>query len=234
MKDLIEYIDELEDIMPQRVRAVYIYGSGARNLNKENLTNLDLVVVVDDLNGEDIFLCSKASNKWARKKKNKTPIFLDYEEWMSTADIYPLEYSEMKDCSFKVRGENILSELKINKFDLKTQCKQEARKFLMRCRNLYIQTAHLNYDLSNSLCDLVSLFMVIFRTVLRLSRIEVPKDDREIIFIVCELAKLAPEQFIYSLHCKNTNCKLAKNKAVVLLSELHDETTKLLEYIEQL
>lgn len=234
MKDLIEYIDELEDIMPQRIRAVYIYGSGARDLNKENLTNLDLVVVVDDLSGEDIFLCSKASNKWARKKKNKTPIFLDYDEWMSTADVYPMEYSEMKDCSFKVRGENILSSLKINKFDLKTQCKQETRKFLMMCRNLYIQTAHLNYDLSNSICALVSLFMVIFRTLLRLSRIEVPKDDREIIFIVCELAGLLPEQFIYLLHCKNTNCKLVKNKAVVLLSELHDETTKLLEYIEQL
>ena len=234
MKDLINYIDELEDIMPERVRSVYIWGSGAKNLNKETLTNLDLVVVVDDLNGEDIFLCSKATNNWVRKKNNKIPVFLDSEELFATTDIYPMEFEDMKDCSFKIRGENLLSELKINPIDLKFQCKQETRKFLMRVRQIYIKIANSNYNISDVVSEIVASYLVIFRTILRLNKINVPKIDREVIFIVCELAKLNLEPFIFLLQCKNTKCKPKKQRIIEIISYLIDELTTLLEYINKL
>lgn len=230
MNKLNTYIENLKTVFASSLKSVFIYGSSANN-NADS--NINLMVIVDEVGGEELKKCSKFTKDWMRAH-NPLPIFISLCAWKYSNDTYAMEYSDIKDSHEIVFGENFIDEISVNRCDLRLQCECETKNLLMRLRGFYLQNAHSNNCLKTPLIPAIKTLMAIFRAVLRLKDIKIPNDDADIIKLACEQSKIMPETFLEILRYKKKECRIKNVSLEVIYNTIFKQISILLGYINSL
>src|SRR5574344_1647211 len=131
-KILEELINNLKDnFNEEKLKSVILYGSCAVEDCSEKFNNINVIVVLKNLCAKDLKLSEKLAAKFL-KKAHVLPLFMDYDEWQNSADVYAIEYSDIKDRYKILFGENIVDDLNVENNDLRFQCEQETKALLIR------------------------------------------------------------------------------------------------------
>ena len=123
--DFEKFLNELKNNLSSRLCSVFAYGSKA-SAGLGNCENIDLMIVVDNLSPDDLMRVSHASREWMRK--NPMPVFMDKREWFASADVYALEYSDIKEYGKILYGEDVIFPVSISRDNLRFQCEHELKK----------------------------------------------------------------------------------------------------------
>lgn len=237
-KILNEFIDNLKGTFKERLSSVFLYGSCAVQDCSKSFSDINLMVIIDNLKANDLKLSHKAVKKFVQKGKY-VPIFMDKEEWFNSSDVYAIEYSDIKDRYKLLHGENLISNLNIEKRNLRFQCEQEIKNLLIRLRQTYVSKAEDKKAIKNLIQTSSKTFMVIFRTVLRLSNITVPKTHDDVVKLFADNLQNHGIDFNCSLFLKilefRKNSKVIKNDEIdTLIQNLIDSTNSVLKYVDKL
>ncbi len=243
MKKIDKFIQDIKKVFNQRLKSVFIYGSKA-NIETDKLTSdIDIMVIAENVTGDDLKKCAPAVKKWMGtgcpcrifdKEKNPLPVFMGEREWFNSTDVYAMEYSDIKDNHRIIYGENLISSINIKKEDLRLQCEAEMKNLLMRFRKHYLLFSNNPKEINNALFAVTKTINAIFKAILRLQEIEVSKSAYANLNKICEIFD-ADKQFYEKLLCaKEKHCNFSKSETYKLADEAIVQLEKLLEYINNI
>ena len=226
MKNLIL---ELKNTLNKRLVSVIMYGSKVKYEPEYVTDDINIMVIIDELSGADLRSCAPAVKKWI-KNGNPPPVFMDKSEWFSSSDVYAMEYLDIKAAHRILYGEDVVSQVAVESRDVRFQCEQEAKNLLMRFRQFYLENTSNAKRLKDAFTPLTKTCNAIFKTILRLKNIDVPREKSDIITKTCEAAGLNAETFNRLLCYKRKQCRLNDRETIEFADKIVKSLSELLNY----
>ncbi len=224
-----KFINELQNILNERLTSVFMYGSKVKYTNEQLRSDVNIMVIIENLSGVDLRACSTAVKKWI-KGGNPSPVFMDKTEWFHSADVYAMEYSDIKDTHRILYGEDLISGITVDKDNIRFQCEQETKNLLMRFRQFYLENADNPKRLKDSFIPLTKTCNAIFKAILRVKFTNVPDEKSDIIKKVGEITGLNTGTYEKLLCYKRKQCKMNNKEIIEFADEIVSSITILLNY----
>lgn len=167
------YAEKLLNIFPGKIEGIFIYGSLVSGEWRKATSDINILVIVDEINITLLEPC-RALIKKGLKQKITTPLFLTKDYILASLDTFPLEFLELKENHILIYGEDILSPLEISKDKLRLELEHQLKASLIRLRQVYLEIGLKRKGLERFTKSVVSDLMPVFRNLLRLKGIDPP------------------------------------------------------------
>ena len=141
MRDAVErvvgpFLSQVDSVLGNGYSAV-LYGSAARSDFVPGRSNLNLMLITDDLSPARLAGLGGAFATW-RKSGYEPPLVILRSEWARATDVFPIEITDMR-CGYEVlRGPDPLAGLQVSPADLRQALEREFRGKLLRLRQGYV------------------------------------------------------------------------------------------------
>ncbi|MBV6521196.1 MAG: hypothetical protein MNPFHGCM_01323 [Gemmatimonadaceae bacterium] len=158
------------------LRAIALYGSAARGDRLTTTTNLNVLVVVDEIAMDHLAREAAVTSAW-KEAGHPPPLTLTIEEWRGSADIFPMEYADILAHHRMIHGTLPVDGVSVRPRDLRLQLEHEAMSKLLRLRHAVLSAGGEEQAQRALLRDSISSFMTLLRTVVRLNDMEPAVDS---------------------------------------------------------
>ncbi|HEX7240902.1 MAG TPA: nucleotidyltransferase domain-containing protein [Longimicrobiaceae bacterium] len=173
-----ELARRLKEIYGEALASVVLYGSAARGDFREGASDLNVLVLLADPSPAALRLGSGPARDWVARG-NPPPLVLGVEEWRRSADVFPIELSDIRDAHRVLHGGDPFQGIEIDHAHLRLQCENELKGKHIQLRERYLLLADDPAELGGVLRKSLSTFLVLFRTVLRLAGDGAVRDPEE-------------------------------------------------------
>lgn len=232
-KSLGNLIENLKDTFGDKLVSVILYGSCASNACENNFSDINLIVIIDNLLAIDLKNAA-AVLKDFKKTKNPLPLFMDKEEWFNSCDVYPIEYLDIKERYSILYGEDIVKPLEVEKSNLRLQCEHEIKNLLIKLRQNYLAQSNNLKAIEELLKKSSKSFFALFRAILRLTQDTVPFEHAQAIDSLAEKVTIDKEVFLKLLDLRANSKAISKNEHEITIQKLIDSTNEVLKYIDKI
>lgn len=225
-------VGNLKNTFKERLSSVILYGSCAVDNCDNKFSDINVIVLIENLNANDLKNSNNLIKDWI-KTKNPLPLFMDKEEWFNSSDIYPIEYSDIKDRYNILYGEDVVSSIAIETQNLRLQCELEVKNLLIKLRQTYLASSSDNKAIELLIKNSSKSFIAIFRAILRLTNTTVPSNHNEVINALAEIIEIDKEVFLKILEYRTDSKTLSKGEFQNTIQKLIDSTDKTLKYVDK-
>jgi predicted nucleotidyltransferase len=159
------FVAQLRASSGDNLTSVILYGSAAEGEFHPEYSDLNLLCVVRDTSFAE--LCRTADAvEWWRKKKRHPPIVLTPQELKDTADVFSIEFLDMKRRYRVLYGEDVLRDLVVPMHLHRAQLEYELREKLFLLRQQLLLAGTNEKALWETMLNSLSSFTTLFRHVL--------------------------------------------------------------------
>lgn len=159
---------EMEAAYGADLASVVLYGSAARGEYRPGVSDLNVLVLLREVSPAALRRGTEAARAWVAEG-NPPPLMMSVQEWRRSADVWAIELADMRDAHVAVAGADPFQGVAIRLEDLRMQCERELKGKQIQLRERYLLFAGEPAELGELLVRSFSTFLVLFRTVLRLS-----------------------------------------------------------------
>jgi predicted nucleotidyltransferase len=156
-----------------------LYGSAARGNFIPGRSDINLMLVLDELNPATLRSLSRAFTGW-RKSVQEPPLILSRPEWSRATDAFPIEITDMRLSYQVLRGPDPLHGVQVDRTDLRKALEREFRGKLLRLRQGYATYTPDPAALGSLGLESAATILVLLRGVLTLLSESVPSDSNEL------------------------------------------------------
>lgn len=172
------FLTEADRVLSPGYSAV-LYGSAARGDFIPGRSDINLMLVLDELNPTILRSLSRAFTGW-RKAVQEPPLILSRSEWNRATDAFPIEITDMRLSYQVLRGPDPLQGVQAERMDLRKALEREFRGKLLRLRQGYATYAPDPAALGSLGLQSAATILVLLRGVLTLIGQPVPPDANEL------------------------------------------------------
>jgi len=183
--------------------SVVLYGSAARGDYRKGVSDLNLLVILRTLGAAELRRGAELAREWATEG-NPPPLMFGEAEWRASADVFPIEYTDMRDAHRVLRGADPFAGLSIRWADLRLQCEHELKGKKIQLRERYMISAETPEELGRLLLHSFPTFLTLFRTALRLEGAAVPREPGAVIDALSTRVGFDPEPLRAVLQARTT------------------------------
>ncbi|MEI8388418.1 MAG: hypothetical protein WCG23_00905 [bacterium] len=223
-------VKDLKDIYGENLLSVILYGQNTDSEQYKEESGQNIIVIFNKLEASDIKNAIVAIKKWI-KAKNALPIIMSESEWQNSADVYPIEYIEIKNNYEILYGKNVVDPISVSKYDLRLQCEYEIKNLLVRIRQIYLGNSDNPKFIVKNLEELSSKLIRILKSALHLFDVTAPDEYSEVIQKIAEKAKFDGEIFVEILSAKENKRKFTPQKIEGLVQRAVNSTDLLYKFI---
>ncbi|MBM4125207.1 MAG: hypothetical protein FJ246_09710 [Nitrospira sp.] len=173
-RTLRSYVDEVTERFGPSLQAVILYGSAAGGDFLPGRSNLNLLLLLSQCDGATLQRYGKAHRRWS-KEGLVVPLFLSETDLRASAEVFPLEYIEMKEQHVLLAGRDPFSDLPIDLRHVRLQCEQEIRGNLLRLRQRFVEGAGTQEAIMMLLPLSLTALLPCLRGLLRLMGLPIPQ-----------------------------------------------------------
>jgi hypothetical protein len=173
------FLDDLKNRMGQNLQSVTLYGSAARGDFTDGASDVNVLIVARSLSAEALHAGGDAVRRW-RERLPLSPIFATPDYLENSADVFPLEFLDMREAHVTLFGPDPLSGLVVDPHFLRHQVEAELKGKLMRLRSAYANAAGDEKAVGALLRDSLPSFRVLFQGALRLLGQAPPHDRHDV------------------------------------------------------
>lgn len=194
MKDLACLIESLQEVFSSRLESVFVFGSKANSGELPLNNNVDLFVVASEVHSDDFTNLFPAVQRWCALG-NSTPVVMSKEEFHAMADIYAIEYSDIKWNYQIIYGHDVVAPVNVNYFDLRLQCERELKNMIMKLRSFYLEHGRAKSAIIPAVDTIAKTVVVIFRAMLRLRSLTPSVYKQDVVEQVGSIARIDKQFF---------------------------------------
>lgn len=191
LKRAEEFAGRLSELYGDSLLSVGLYGSAARGDYREGASDLNVLVILRELGPAELRRGSAVARAWV-EAGNPPPLMFSEAEWSSSADAFPIEYSDIETAHIVLHGSDPFSEVRVRWEHLRLLCEHELKAKKIALREHYLLSAESPEELGSLLAGSVSTFVALFRAGLRLSGDDVPRTAEKVVAAVAERAGFDP------------------------------------------
>ncbi len=197
-------LDELAGFMEraygENLVALYEFGESACVDWEGN--GLKILAVLETLGTKELRVLSEDRRKW-EKNGLPAPLMLTKDTLLTSADVFPMEFLEMKEANQFIFGsEDVLSGLEVPLSNLRRQLEEQAKGKLIHLRQSYIEAAGDKKKLGHLIAVSIEPFTEVMRNALRLYDKPAPVAKEEIIGQFCAESGIDPVPFNQALELR--------------------------------
>jgi hypothetical protein len=172
------FLTEVDNAVGQGYSAV-LYGSGARGDFIPGRSNINLMLITDQVTPATLRSLGRAFAGW-RKGSHEPPLLLSQAEWARATDAFPIEITDMRASYRVLRGADPLQGVRVEATDLRKALEREFRGKLLRLRQGYATYAPDPAALGKLGLQSAATILVLLRGLLTLIGKPVPADSLEL------------------------------------------------------
>lgn len=173
---LEELTRQLSLVYGEGLRCVAVYGSAARGEQIAKRSDLNVLVLVDSVDMQHLRREAAVARSW-QEGGNPPPLTLTVSEWQASADIFPIEFSDILAHHKVVHGALPMDGVRVHREHLRLQLEHEVRSKILRLRHAVLSSGADGRALAQVLADSSSTLMVLIRAALRLAGEAPPADS---------------------------------------------------------
>lgn len=173
-----------------------LYGSAARNDFVPGRSDINLMLVVNELSPEVLRSLGRAFTGW-RKSIREPPLILSRSEWTRATDTFPIEITDMRHSYHVLRGSDPLQGLSVDQTDLRKALEREFRGKLLRLRQGYATYAPDPGALGSLGLESAATILVLLRGMLTLLGKPVPAEPTELASAAAQAVGFEAEHLLY-------------------------------------
>jgi len=207
---IVEFVNKLLKGQEDNVFSILVYGSAAGVNYNPGVSNINIVVIVKNLDFSALNQ-SLGAVKWGRKHKIATPLFLTKDYIHSSLDVFPIEFSEIKEQHKVIFGEDIFKDLEIPLKDVRLLCEQQVKGKLLRLRQAYLDIGSNSSILKNLLISALSDLTPVFRQLIMLKGQKPIEQKEEMLKSLASIFSLDQEPFLAVYHDKNRKMMISSH-----------------------
>ncbi len=191
---LDDLVQQLRLVHGDALRTVVLYGSAASGEQVVGHSDFNVLVIVSSLALAQMRQLGQTMRAW-QEAGNPPVLVLTEQEWLRSADIFPMEYADILERHRVLHGTLSLTDLVVQLHDLRLQTEQEAMGKLLRLRRGVMVAGTDAARQTDLLRSSYSALLVIFRAVLRLHRVTPERDATRVIQEVAARCHFDPAPF---------------------------------------
>ncbi|MDD5544306.1 MAG: nucleotidyltransferase domain-containing protein [Acidobacteriia bacterium] len=230
---LDKLVEGLKTAFGEELESVILYGSAASNEYHSDHSDLNVLVVVKNSRYHKLGRADQIA-RWWNKTSNPPPLFFTEEEIRSSADVFPIEFSDMQDAHRILFGRDVLADLRIDPTHLRWEVEHELRGKLLSLRSRYVLVAGDVREATTLLAQSLSSFAVLFRHALRLCGKSAALIKAEIFKAAGQEFHFDPAAFLEVLTVRRGEKKLRREDLDTLFEKYFDAVHKVIERIDAL
>ena len=169
-----DFVDKLRAAAGDNLLSVVLYGSAAQGEFHPEYSDLNLLCLVRETSFSALATISEVV-EWWRGKKHRPPLVLTSEELKTTADVFSIEFLDMKQRYRVLWGEDVLKNLEVPMHLHRSQLEYELREKLFLLRQHVMLAGTKEAQLWDVMLQSLSSFTTLFRHVL----VEMGKAERQ-------------------------------------------------------
>jgi predicted nucleotidyltransferase len=160
-----DFVQKLRTAAGENVTSVILYGSAADGEFHPEYSDVNLLCVVGDTSFASLNKIASAV-EWWRKKKHHPPLLVTEKELKDTADVFSIEFIDMKQRHRILYGNDVLRDLQIPMHLHRSQLEYELREKLFLLRQHILLAGSDEKALWEALLNSLSSFTTLFRHAL--------------------------------------------------------------------
>lgn len=168
-----DFVEKMRAAAADNLMSVILYGSAAQGEFHPEYSDLNLLCVVRETSFAALSTMASVV-EWWRGKKHRPPLVLTPDELKTTADVFSIEFFDMKQRYRALWGEDVLKTLEVPMHLHRSQLEYELREKLFLLRQHVMLAAGKEAQLWDVLLQSLSSFTTLFRHVL----VEMGKTER--------------------------------------------------------
>jgi hypothetical protein len=171
---LRSYLKEVTALFGSALQGVILYGSAARGEFLPGRSNINVLLLLAPCEPSVLQQYARVHRRWNREGI-VVPLFLSEAELQQSANVFPLEYLEIKEQYILLAGRDPFPALHIDQRNLPWQCEQEIRGNLVRLRQRFVEGGGRQEALTILLSLSLTALLPCLRGLVRLLDGPVPK-----------------------------------------------------------
>ncbi|MDO8734781.1 MAG: hypothetical protein Q7K21_06450 [Elusimicrobiota bacterium] len=231
MADILnKFVEQVRVIYGPNLKSVVLYGSKASGEDTKKHSDYNLLLILGDIKFGDLKSLNKIIKFWI-KGGNQPPLLFTTERLKKSADVFPIEFLDMKDNHKVLYGEDPFDNLEIKNTHLRHECEFELKGKLLKLQQGYVVSRNKS-DVRNLLIKSVTTFLILFRHIVRLFN-EVPPAKRlDALNILSGKTGLNPSVFVTIFNMKRGDKDVLKLDPEPVMKEYLEEIEKMVEVVD--
>lgn len=233
MERVTEFVERLAGAYGSGLVSAALYGSAARGEFREGVSDLNLLVVLESVDASRLEAGSELAREWAAAG-NPPPLLMSRAEWTASADVFPIEYADIRDAHRVIRGPELFADLEISWEDMRLQVERELKEKKIQLRERYMLAASSPEEAGALLLQSLPTFLALFRASLRLLGEPIPTDAAALIRRAAERIGIDAGPWLRVHRARMDRESLAPAAGDPLVSGYLDGVTRASEWIDGL
>jgi predicted nucleotidyltransferase len=223
----------LEGVFDTDLVSVVLYGSAARGEYRPGVSDLNVLVLLREVTPAALRAAGELAQAWVAEG-NAPPLMLSAEEWRRSTDVWAIEVADIRDAHLTLHGDDPFTGVVISPEDLRLQCERELKGKQIQLRERYLLIADKPDELGELLVRSFSTFLVLFRTVLRLSGEGGERDAEAVVRQVGQRVGFDPAPMLEINRARAGGHKLRPQGASPLAVGYLDAVSRVVEHVDRL
>ena len=230
---IAEFVKKLFENLDDNVSAVLVYGSAAGSNYNHGVSNINIAVIVKNLDFS-VLDQSLVLVKWGRKYKISIPLFLTKEYILNALDVFPVEFTEIKEQHRVIFGEDIFKGLDIPLKDVRLLCEQQVKGKLLHLRQAYLETGSNPGVLKNLLLSALRDLFPVFRQLIVLKGQRPADQKEEMLELLAKIYALDSQPLLAVYHDKNRKMLMPPHLVEVHFQNFLDQLENLSRHLDSI
>ena len=139
IKLILNFAQQVSEAFGDNLYSLLIYGSAAGKNYLEDKSDINTVVVLNNIRTPDLNIMTDILNNFA-KKGLALPLMFEKDHISTSLDTFPIEFSDMRDRHILIFGIEPFEGVKIETKNLRYQCERELKSILVNLRRGFLTT----------------------------------------------------------------------------------------------
>ena len=202
-----DFVMQAKTAFGDNLRSIILYGSILTENYNPLSSDINLLIILNQADPERIIVLGKYGAK-TLQSNNITPTILSYNEFISSADIFPMEYFDIKDLHEVLYGDDVFKDLEISQANLRLQTEDRLRGCINSLRQVLLLSESNPKYIANGVRHTHGLYNAIFRSILRLV------GEEKIAYTYVENLKAVSEYIDFNPQPFKDICRIAKDTPI--------------------
>lgn len=223
------FVMDYHNVFGELMESIFMYGSAVTHEYIPGVSDINIAILVKDNSIPQLAQCLHLQKKW-KKKSVSTPFFMTRAYINSSLDTYPIEFLDMQSNYRVLFGEDILKNIQIEKKYLRIQCERELKGIAIHLRRSFVQSSGNMKYLLSLLNDSLRRLFPVFKALLVLKNLSIPKLKSDIVASVEDSYALSTSSF--SVIYNNSSQRSANNHYETLFDRYTNDIDRIISMVE--
>ncbi|PJA14866.1 MAG: hypothetical protein COX65_04945 [Elusimicrobia bacterium CG_4_10_14_0_2_um_filter_56_8] len=195
--------EELKTISGENLCSVVLYGSAVAG-DSVKTSDYNVLVVLKQVDAGGLLALTGLCSRWD-KDGNPAPLVFARETMLRSADVFPVEFSDIMQTHKTLYGEDPFTGMEIDAAHLRLELEHELKSKIILLRERFLVTKGAPKEVDKLMVSSISAFLTLFKAALRLYGETPPAKKMEVLPLLSKYIKFDEEIFAVVWELKEGN-----------------------------